>query len=318
MEKFTTIIKPLFNPITGTPFVLGPQGPYNNSTEALDNLLKFYNGPLHIPNGQPVVIEGKPYYYYDGSFKDITNENVPFSFIYDLGDVNRTGDAEEAAKNPNISGNNNINIIRYTVNKDKKSGLILQQVGSNITIQVLFWDANMYMRHIHFTDNNRTAIDTYYNTDWWQTGATHIKYDPNTGKIGLCYMDQTIMNEYHTATILLGSNLHYNTAKTINIALDKGLMHDERGISVRTHYGFNVHNDGIDIGPIHVNNTGDSRVDKANNCVIIPDLDGLELKISTGLNVDDEGFLYVNYDKLAEALYTRIANIAAAKATETE
>lgn len=31
MEKFTIIIKPLFNLVNGTPFVLGPQDPYKEN-----------------------------------------------------------------------------------------------------------------------------------------------------------------------------------------------------------------------------------------------------------------------------------------------
>ena len=146
MEKFTTIIKPLFNPITGTPFVLGPQGPYKSKEEAKTGLLSFYETEDAIPGGQPVIIN-----------------NVPYSY-----------------------------------NKTNKEFVLIE--------------------------NN----------------------------------------------------------------------------------------------PCVIVSAGDSNVVVKKGAVIVPKENALELRLSTGLNVDEQGFLYVNYDKLAEALYTRMANIAAAKASETE
>ena len=146
MEKFTTIIKPLFNPVNGTPFVLGPQGPYKSKEEAQIGLLNFYETEDAIPGGQPVIIN-----------------NVPYSY-----------------------------------NKTNKEFVLIE--------------------------NN----------------------------------------------------------------------------------------------PCVIVSAGDSNVVVKKGAVIVPKENALELRLSTGLNVDEQGFLYVNYDRLAEALFIRMANIAAAKASETE
>lgn len=61
--------KPLFNPITGNAFILGPQGPYTSIEQALAGLVEFYRSSTNIPDGQPVIVLGKPYYYYKGELK---------------------------------------------------------------------------------------------------------------------------------------------------------------------------------------------------------------------------------------------------------
>ena len=341
MEKFTTIIKPLFNPVNGTPFVLGPQGPYSSEQEARTKLSEFYNGNQNIPNGQSVIISGKPYYFFNGSLKDITNEHIDISqsYVCELGNVEQSLDAENAAKEPNISGDNRINIIRYTVNSSNKSGLILQQVGSNVTIQILFWDGKMYRRDIHFTDETRSEIDIWYNLNWWTIGGTHIKWDHTTGKLGLCSLNDTIINEYHTAILRIGSGLEYNRSnQTLQVKLDDGPIKDSvNGLQLRTTGVFTIipgtqaldlrisngltkGNNGSDIrlASSIIEYAGDSVVSRPIDAILIPNNQGITVKISTGLNVDDEGYLYIDYDRLAEALYTRMTNIAAAKASETE
>lgn len=323
MEKFTTIIKPLFNPVNGTPFVLGPQGPYSSEQEARTKLSEFYNGNQNIPNGQSVIIGGKPYYFFNGSLKDITNEHIDISqsYVCELGNVEQSLDAENAAKEPNISGDNRINIIRYTVNSSNKSGLILQQVGSNITIQILFWDGKMYRRDIHFTNENRTEIDTWYNLNWWKIGGTHIKWDHTTGKLGLCSMDDIIINEYHTAVLKLGTAITYESSNNVlSLELGSGLSFDTNNkICVAIGPGLQSTYEGaIKIGTTVIRVAGDAIAKKDFEAVLKSANKQLELRISTGLNVDDEGYLYIDYDRLAEALYTRMTNIAAAKASETE
>ena len=323
MEKFTTIIKPLFNPVNGTPFVLGPQGPYDSEQEARTKLSEFYNGNQNIPNGQSVIIGGKPYYFFNGSLKDITNEHIDISqsYVCELGNVEQSLNAENAAKEPNISGDNRINIIRYTVNSSNKSGLILQQVGSNVTIQILLWDGKMYRRDIHFTNENRNEIDTWYNLNWWTIGGTHIKYDHTTGKLGLCSMNDTIINEYHTAVLKLGTAITYESSNNVlSLELGSGLRFDASNkICVAIGPGLQSTYEGsITIGTTVIRAAGDAIVKTDFGAVLRGVNKRLELSISTGLNVDDEGYLYIDYDRLAEALYTRMTNIAAAKASETE
>lgn len=323
MEKFTTIIKPLFNPVNGTPFVLGPQGPYSSKEEALNKLAEFYDGNLNIPNGQSVIISGKPYYFFNGSLKDITNEHIDISqsYVCELGNVEKSLDAENAAKEPNISGDNRINIIRYTVNSSNKSGLILQQVGSNVTTQILLWDATMYRRDIHFTNESRTEIDTWYNLNWWTIGGTHIKYDHTTGKLGLCSMNDRIINEYHTCVLKLGSAITYESSNNVlSLELGSGLSFDPGGkIYVAIGPGLqNTYEGAIKIGTTVIRAAGDATVNKDFEAVLKSVNKQLELRISTGLNVDDGGYLYIDYDRLAEALFPRMTNIAASKVSETE
>lgn len=66
MSKITTIINPIINPITNNPFVLGPQGPYENENEAIAKLFDFYKDSSNIPNGQQVIIQGDTYVWKDG------------------------------------------------------------------------------------------------------------------------------------------------------------------------------------------------------------------------------------------------------------
>lgn len=66
MDKFTTIINPIVNPITNNPFVLGPQGPYETENEAIENLSAFYKDIHSIPRGQQVVIQGDIYVWNAG------------------------------------------------------------------------------------------------------------------------------------------------------------------------------------------------------------------------------------------------------------
>lgn len=69
MDKFTTIINPIVNPITNNPFVLGPQGPYEHKDEAMTALSDFYKGIHSIPRGQQVVIQGDIYVWNAGLYR---------------------------------------------------------------------------------------------------------------------------------------------------------------------------------------------------------------------------------------------------------
>lgn len=179
----------------------------------------------------------------------------------------------------------------------------------------------MYRRDIHFTDETRSEIDTWYNLNWWTIGGTHIKYDHTTGKLGLCSLNNTIINEYHTCVLKIGSGLDYsNIDNRLFVKIGTGLEHDEvKALCVKTGPGFtNTEEGAIKIGSLVIRAAGDSIVEKDFNSVLQIIDKGLELRISTGLNVDDGGYLYINYDKLAEALFTRMTNIAAPKASERE
>lgn len=79
MSKITTIINPIINPITGNPFVLGPQGPYIDENDAIANLCNFYEHRSNIPNGQQVIIQGDTYIWKDGLHRLQYSDETPSS-----------------------------------------------------------------------------------------------------------------------------------------------------------------------------------------------------------------------------------------------
>ena len=97
--------------------------------------------------------------------------------IYDLGEFNTSGDAENAAKQINISYNKNISIIKYSVVGDTSGeGIILQQVGNLNTTQRLYWGGKIYKRQLTFTilAGNITSIN---NPSWTEIlNITSIEY----------------------------------------------------------------------------------------------------------------------------------------------
>lgn len=108
--------------------------------------------------------------------------------VYELGDFPTSGDAENAAKNPKISGNEAISIIHYTVN-GTTDGLILQhQDIDNVyyrSLQTLFYHSRVYVRFVWFTDSTRTVLleNANFNRDWWETSISHLEYDKTTHTI---------------------------------------------------------------------------------------------------------------------------------------
>ncbi len=79
---------------------------------------------------------------------------------YFLGDYSGLDAALDAAKEPTVSGNNSVTLIRFTVSSAMKSGLIVQQVGDDDTLQLVFWDGELKKRRIQFTDTSRTAVSS--------------------------------------------------------------------------------------------------------------------------------------------------------------
>lgn len=76
MAKFTTIINPIINPLTNNPFVLGPQGPYENEDEAITALSDFYKDIHNIPRGQQVIIQGDIYVWNTGLHRLAYNDEI--------------------------------------------------------------------------------------------------------------------------------------------------------------------------------------------------------------------------------------------------
>ena len=97
--------------------------------------------------------------------------------IYDIGEFNTSSDAENEAKQVNISYNKNISIIKYSVVGDiSGEGIILQQIGNLNTTQRLYWDGKIYKRQLTFTilDGNITLTN---NPSWTEVlNITSIGY----------------------------------------------------------------------------------------------------------------------------------------------
>lgn len=105
--------------------------------------------------------------------------------VLELGDFATSGEAEQAAMQPAVSGDNSVSLIRYTVSSSRKSGLILQQVGGSKTIQLLLWEGLPKMRHLYFTSNDRTAIHTGYDTKFFWCWPTKLHYDAGARSLDL-------------------------------------------------------------------------------------------------------------------------------------
>lgn len=108
--------------------------------------------------------------------------------IYNLGYFNTSGDAEQAASQPEISGNNEIALIQYRYGL--KSGLIIQQVGDFRTLQILLLDGGNSARWINFTDSTRTKVRAI--SQWNKCGITSLGYDKNNHKLNVRFLDDTL------------------------------------------------------------------------------------------------------------------------------
>ena len=84
---------------------------------------------------------------YDIFSHDVINK---VSNIYDMGLFETSGDAEIAARNPNIATNKNINLLKYYVPSQNKTGIIEQLVGNNETTQIITWDGLRKQRILRF------------------------------------------------------------------------------------------------------------------------------------------------------------------------
>lgn len=98
--------------------------------------------------------------------------------VYQLGNFSSSGSAENAAKDPTISGNNKLNLIRYTVSSQSKQGFIFQQVGDTRTFQILLWDAAVTLRTITFSDKTRTSVVSA--SSWKRSMPVSLNYDDGT------------------------------------------------------------------------------------------------------------------------------------------
>lgn len=108
--------------------------------------------------------------------------------IYDLGDFERTGIAEQEAATAKIAGNNDIALIKYKYGA--KSGLIIQQVGDFRTLQILLLDGGNQARWIVFSDSSRTNVVGV--SRWNKCGITSLGYDSDNHKLNVRFLDDTL------------------------------------------------------------------------------------------------------------------------------
>ena len=125
-------------------------------------------------------------------FRDNLVYNINSSIgIYDLGEFNTSGDAENAAKQINISYNKNISIIKYSViGNTPGEGIIFQQVDNLNTTQRLYWGGKIYKRQLTFTILAGNIAST--NDPSW-TEVLEIS--------GINYSDSKIQLKNNTTTI---------------------------------------------------------------------------------------------------------------------
>lgn len=101
-----------------------------------------------------------------------------------LGTFERSGLAEDIAKSPDHSGSEHFVIMDYKVKTDSdtvaRTGLILQNVGSQRTLQLIIWDNTLYYRYITFTSTLRDEIDASQTTSWAPCFVNSISYTPST------------------------------------------------------------------------------------------------------------------------------------------
>ena len=94
--------------------------------------------------------------------ESINNLNNKTSFIYDLGEFEKSGDAEDLAMNADYGTNRNINLMKYFVPSINKTGIIEQLVNlgdsQGETIQIITWDGIRKYRKITYV-----KIGAYWN-----------------------------------------------------------------------------------------------------------------------------------------------------------
>lgn len=119
--------------------------------------------------------------------RDITsllNSHINSDVHFHLGTFERSGLAEDYAKEYELSGSAGTLIMDYKVKSDSdpniRTGLILQNVGRQRTLQLLVWDNTLYYRYITFTSTDRNNIDPSQTTTWAPCFVNSISYTPST------------------------------------------------------------------------------------------------------------------------------------------
>ena len=103
----------------------------------------------------------------DNNRYDIFSHTIfdKISNIYNLGSFETSADAENAAKNTNISSNANYSVLKYYVPSLNKTGIIEQIVGQSSTKQIITWDGVRKVRTLGFL-NIGGNISLTQSTKW--------------------------------------------------------------------------------------------------------------------------------------------------------
>ena len=135
--------------------------------------------------------------------------------IYNLGVFNTTREGEQAAAQPEISGNNEIALIQYKYGE--KSALIIQQVGDFRTLQTIFLDGKPSARYIIFTDNNRNEVQSI--SRWQKCGITNLEYNDNNHKLNVKFL----LDTFDDAGVVLPTAGNYNWGLIDKITYDQAV-----------------------------------------------------------------------------------------------
>ena len=103
----------------------------------------------------------------DNNRYDIFSHTIfdKISNIYNLGSFETSNDAENAAKNTNISSNANYSVLKYYVPSLNKTGIIEQIVSQSSTKQIITWDGVRKVRTLGFL-NIGGNISLTQSTKW--------------------------------------------------------------------------------------------------------------------------------------------------------
>lgn len=171
--------------------------------------------------------------------ESINNLNDKTSFIYDLGEFETSGEAEEITMNANYGTNRNIHLMKYSVPSVNKTGTIEQLVNlgdsQGETIQIISWDGLRKYRKVTYI-----KLGSYWNRSnnpsWEEIKPYITKTDWNNVISGTVTTSgaQTI-----SGVKTFNNNININNKTTIATNIDSGelkVLHNNssKGFILRT------------------------------------------------------------------------------------
>ena len=224
------------------------------STETLTSTLENYvtTSTLseieeHINESEEVVsaslndLNGK----ISANTESINNLNDKTSNIYNLGEFEKSGDAEDLAMNADYGTNRNINLMKYFVPSVNKTGIIEQLVNlgdsQGETIQIITWDGIRKYRKITYV-----KIGAYWNRSnnpsWEEIKPYITKTDWNNVISGTVATSGTVTTsgaQTISGVKTFNDNISIKSKTTIATNIDSGelkVLHNgsNKGFIIRT------------------------------------------------------------------------------------